>query len=261
MRRMWVAVAVLAVGALAEAAPTSAPVLRVRAVRSGVNVHWTYKGDVAPAGSTLEIQRAAGNGAFALVGTVARPRRRAAWTDSLATPGTYAYRARVVAPGATTAWSDAVSVTVGTTASGGGLEPGTPQYDPPLPAGQRECPTGSTAEVLRLVNEVRRAQGRAPLADNAALDRAARTHTIDNVASQNLTHTGWVTYIRNAGYAAGFLGENIAYGYQSAASVVQGWLGSSDHRANILSSSYRDSGVGCVMDSRGRLWWTQDFGG
>jgi uncharacterized protein YkwD len=36
---------------------------------------------------------------------------------------------------------------------------------------------------------------------------------------------------------------------------------SSGHRANILSSSYRHSGVGCVMDSRGRLWWTHDFGG
>jgi uncharacterized protein YkwD len=130
-----------------------------------------------------------------------------------------------------------------------------------LPNGQRECPAGSTAGVLQLVNDARRDHGRGALADNAALARAARTHTIAMVDAQQLTHTGWVGYIRAAGYPGGFLGENIAYGYQSAAAVVQGWMRSSGHRANILSPSYRHSGVGCVMDSRGRLWWTHDFGG
>jgi uncharacterized protein YkwD len=260
MRGVAAVVAVLAASTLAGAAPTSAPALRLRAREGGVRVHWTYRGEPAVAGSTLEIERATGSGAFARVGTVAKPKRRAEWNDAVATAGTYAYRARIVQPSATTAWSDTASITI----AGGadpGPEPGSGGGDPPLPSGQRECPAGSTAGVLQLVNDARRDHGRATLADDAALARAARTHTIAMVAAQRLTHDGWIGYIRAAGYAGGALGENIAYGYQSPASVVQGWMKSSGHRANILSSSYRHSGVGCVMDSRGRLWWTHDFGG
>lgn len=262
MRGVWAAVVSVLVGsALAGAAPTSAPELRLRVRENGIAVHWTYRGDPAVAGSTLEIERATAGGAFARVGTVTKPRRRAEWIDPVTAAGTWAYRARIVQPSATTAWSATQSVTI----AGGATDPGPgepgPAGDPPLPSGQRECPAGSTAAVLQLVNEARRANGRAALTDDAQLARAARTHTIAMVTAQKLTHDGWVAYIRAAGYGGGFLGENIAYGYPSAASVVQGWMNSSGHRANILSSGYRHSGVGCVIDSRGRLWWTQDFGG
>ena len=61
-------------------------------------------------------------------------------------------------------------------------------------------------------------------------------------------------------YPFGGFGENIAYGYASAQSVMNGWLTSPGHRANIERASYNAIGVGVVRDSGGRLWWTQNFG-
>ena len=55
-------------------------------------------------------------------------------------------------------------------------------------------------------------------------------------------------------------GENIAYGYTSADAVMQGWLNSPGHRANIENPSYRAIGVGAAASSAGRLYWTQEFG-
>jgi uncharacterized protein YkwD len=55
-------------------------------------------------------------------------------------------------------------------------------------------------------------------------------------------------------------GENIAYGYQSPTAVMNGWLNSSGHKANIENSSYRTIGVGVASNSNGTLYWTQDFG-
>jgi uncharacterized protein YkwD len=62
-------------------------------------------------------------------------------------------------------------------------------------------------------------------------------------------------YPANAGWA-----ENIAYGYATAAAVVDGWLNSPGHRANIENGSYRATGVGAAADSRGTLYWSQEFG-
>ena len=53
-------------------------------------------------------------------------------------------------------------------------------------------------------------------------------------------------------------GENIAYGYSSAESVMNGWMNSAGHKANILKSSYTQIGVG-VVENRGTLYWVQLF--
>ena len=54
-------------------------------------------------------------------------------------------------------------------------------------------------------------------------------------------------------------GENIAMGYISAQSVVNGWMNSSGHRANILNPSFKTIGVGAYTDSQGTIYWTQMF--
>ena len=59
--------------------------------------------------------------------------------------------------------------------------------------------------------------------------------------------------------AAGW-GENIAYGYSDAASVMNGWLNSPGHRANIETAGYTTIGIGVARSSSGQLFWTQDFG-
>jgi uncharacterized protein YkwD len=55
-------------------------------------------------------------------------------------------------------------------------------------------------------------------------------------------------------------GENIAYGYQSAASVVSAWLNSPGHKANIENASYRSTGVGAAATAGGVIYWSQEFG-
>lgn len=55
-------------------------------------------------------------------------------------------------------------------------------------------------------------------------------------------------------------GENVAYGYSNGKGVVNAWMHSAGHRANILRSPYRLMGVGAVRDSRGVWWVAQVFG-
>jgi uncharacterized protein YkwD len=57
------------------------------------------------------------------------------------------------------------------------------------------------------------------------------------------------------------LGENIAYGYPTAASVMNGWMHSAGHRKNILSKSYTRIGLGLARTSDGTRYWVQNFGG
>lgn len=55
-------------------------------------------------------------------------------------------------------------------------------------------------------------------------------------------------------------GENIAAGYSTPESVMQAWLNSTGHRANIEKPTFRAIGVGAAASSTGRLYWTQEFG-
>jgi uncharacterized protein YkwD len=132
---------------------------------------------------------------------------------------------------------------------------------------------------LCLVNEQRSQAGLVPLHNNPELDLAARRHSHDMVLRDYFDHTapGPVTFdrrIRRAGYlarAASFdIGENLGEGTSGAAtpaSMVTGWMQSPEHRANILTRDYRDSGIGiaaAVPASFGRgargATYTQDFG-
>ena len=55
--------------------------------------------------------------------------------------------------------------------------------------------------------------------------------------------------------------ENIAWGQKTPEEVVTGWMNSSGHRANILSSKFTFIGVGVYRSSSGRLYWVQLFTG
>ena len=69
-----------------------------------------------------------------------------------------------------------------------------------------------------------------------------------------------------AGYQWSGAGENIAAGYASPEDVMDGWMNSQGHRANILNCAFRDIGVGYVYLANDtgqvnyRHYWTQDFG-
>ncbi|MEV3987617.1 sigma-70 family RNA polymerase sigma factor [Streptomyces sp. NPDC049837] len=128
-----------------------------------------------------------------------------------------------------------------------------------------EQPSGSFAEqVTRLVNSERAKNGCGPVSQNGLLDTAARRHSDDMAARDYFDHTspdgkGPGDRITEAGYAWSTYGENIARGQQTPASVMDSWMNSPGHRANILNCSFKEIGIG-IHEGSGGPWWTQVFG-
>jgi hypothetical protein len=65
--------------------------------------------------------------------------------------------------------------------------------------------------------------------------------------------------VATCGYSSGF-GENIAYGFSTADSAVNAWLGSAGHKANIENAGYVVTGIGVATSASGATYWVQDFG-
>lgn len=116
-------------------------------------------------------------------------------------------------------------------------------------------------EVVRLVNQHRAANGLSPLTSDWQLSRVARYKSQDMHDKNYFSHTS-PTYgspfdmISAFGISYRSAGENIAKGYQTPQAVVNGWMNSSGHRANILNASFTKIGVGYVADGN---YWTQMF--
>ncbi len=66
--------------------------------------------------------------------------------------------------------------------------------------------------------------------------------------------------IRACGYGGVYTGENIAEGFRTAATVMQAWLNSPPHRADIENANFSASGVGVAASASGTVYWVQDFG-
>lgn len=118
-------------------------------------------------------------------------------------------------------------------------------------------------KVLSLINSERQKKNLSALsADNTGLNDAAckrATETVSLFSHSRPDGTMFYTVYQeyNVPYRAG--GENIAYGYQSAEKVMNGWMNSSGHKDNILGSSFTHVGIGVDMDDNGLLYWVQVF--
>ncbi|MGW4025923.1 CAP domain-containing protein [Streptomyces sp. NPDC005009] len=124
----------------------------------------------------------------------------------------------------------------------------------------------TAGEVIDLTNRERARAGLAPLSHDPLLATAAQAHSADMVARDFYSHTapdGGKPWDRAAaaGSARRTIGENIACGQRSAAEVVQGWMNSPGHRANILETGFTHIGVGFAGGGRAGTYWTQLFGG
>lgn len=116
-------------------------------------------------------------------------------------------------------------------------------------------------EVVRLVNDIRLQNGLNALSENWELSRVARIKSQDMKDNNYFSHTSPVygtpfQMIKNFGISYRSAGENIAKGQQTPQAVVNAWMNSSGHRANILNPSYTQIGVGYVA---GGKYWTQMF--
>jgi len=145
-------------------------------------------------------------------------------------------------------------------------------------------------QVVELVNQERWTYNNLqlpPLKQVDELHTAAETHTSNMTTRDFFMHcdpdTGSTPGSRAlaAGYGSSYVSENIAAGYPTPSAVVAGWMGSSGHRANILSTTWREIGVGYVYQSSDQpnvrqsatgncpwsytsgpwyRYWTQNFG-
>ncbi|MDT0447600.1 CAP domain-containing protein [Streptomyces hesseae] len=123
----------------------------------------------------------------------------------------------------------------------------------------------TVAEVLALTNAERATAGLPPLAADARLAAAAQAYSTDMATRGFYSHTspeGTEPWDRAAAAGAGHrgIGENIACGQRSPAEVVQGWMDSPGHRANILKPGFTHLGVGYAGGGPAGTYWTQLFG-
>lgn len=126
----------------------------------------------------------------------------------------------------------------------------------------------AAARVLELTNDQRAGAGLPPLGQSPALAEAAQDYTRVLAGGACFGHTcgplpDLADRLGRVGYADWrAIGENVAAGYATPESVVDGWMASPGHRANILSAAYAEMGVGYVADASSPYgtYWTVDFG-
>ena len=117
------------------------------------------------------------------------------------------------------------------------------------------------SEVVRLVNAERAKEGLAALQMDSSLNSAAQVRAKEIVTSFSHTRpngSNCFTALSEAGIKYNGSGENIAYGQKTPAEVVNAWMNSAGHRANIMSSKFTKIGVGC-HNSNGTYYWSQFF--
>ncbi len=146
------------------------------------------------------------------------------------------------------------------------------QQPPPQPSTSEAPPPSSTkpaarvapstaAQVIALVNDERAKAGCDPLTEESHVTKAAQDYSDQMSAENFFSHTSpdGTTFdqrIKQAGYPKPGA-ENIARGQTSAAQVMDSWMNSEGHRANILNCSLKKIGVGVTTAG---WYWVQDFG-
>lgn len=119
-------------------------------------------------------------------------------------------------------------------------------------------------QVVKLVNQQRAKAGLPMLKQNWQLSRVARYKSQDMInknyfSHQSPTYGSPFNMMESFGLKFSAAGENIAMGQRSAAEVMNAWMNSPGHRANILNPSYTEIGVGLAKDKNGSCYWTQMF--
>ncbi len=139
---------------------------------------------------------------------------------------------------------------------------GTPSKDPQQPEGENH--SSEAKAVLDLVNQERSKQGLQPLTLSEKLTSIANTKAQDMADKNYFDHTS-PTYgspfemLEHFGVSYKAAGENIAAGQKSAEQVMNDWMNSSGHRANILNENYTELGVGYVQGGSYGTEWVQLF--
>jgi len=125
-----------------------------------------------------------------------------------------------------------------------------------------EATSNYISAVVSIVNAERAKAGLPPLSENDKLSEYAQLRSselVNDFAHKRPDGSSPLDYVMKMS-GIHTAGENIAMGYDSPESVMEGWMNSSGHRANILKQEFTMIGIGCY-EYNGRLYWTQIFAG
>lgn len=124
--------------------------------------------------------------------------------------------------------------------------------------------SGFRADVLKLVNAERAKKNLAAYAYNKTLESSAQDYAAHMKSENCFSHTACGSTLKQRMHASGYYqgggksysyGENIARGQDTAAEVMEDWMNSPSHRDAILSSKYKEIGIG-----KSGNYWVQHFG-
>ncbi|UGQ13619.1 CAP domain-containing protein [Yinghuangia sp. ASG 101] len=147
--------------------------------------------------------------------------------------------------------------------------PPAPRTAPPVPTAPPPTPasdlTRLRTKVIALTNAERARHGLGALTPEPRLTDAAQAHSADMAVRDYFDHTGLdgrqpADRVRATGYDYSRVAENIAAGQNTPAEVVEGWMNSPGHRANILTPELTQIGIGLAHGGTYRTYWTQVFG-
>lgn len=113
------------------------------------------------------------------------------------------------------------------------------------------------ATILDKVNQIRTSYGLSTLRYDASLENASSVRASEITVKFSHTRpdgSDWYTVNEDLVY-----GENLAEGYKTADDVVDAWMASPEHKANILKSDYTTMSVS-MTSKDGRNYWAQEFG-
>lgn len=138
---------------------------------------------------------------------------------------------------------------------------GTGKPDDNRPGTDQETDQSFVKQVVHLVNEERAKAGLSALAMTDELNTAALTRAKETTSSFSHTRpngSSFSTVLSEAGIKYRGSGENIAWGQKTPEAVVNAWMNSEGHRANILNKNFTSIGVGYYL-SGSTPYWTQLF--
>ena len=126
---------------------------------------------------------------------------------------------------------------------------------------ERCSPPSPQQQVVDQTNQRRAERGLPALTVDTRLATAAQQHSADQARYNLMSHTGSDgssagTRITRQGYRWSAWAENVAAGQRDATTVMNAWMNSSAHRANILSSNVTQIGIGLAYSSNGTPYWT-----
>lgn len=116
--------------------------------------------------------------------------------------------------------------------------------------------------ILSLVNDIRSRENLPPLSMNDSLNEAAQLRAME--LQQSLSHIRpdgrrFSTVLTSLGITFQTAGENIACGHTSPEEVVEAWMASPGHKANLLNESYTTIGICHYKSESGINYWIQEF--